>query len=76
MKALAKEVHDKGIRVHIVSPGGVGTEMIAKTRPDLDVENLIKPEEVAQVVEFLINFNGRGIIDELSIRRGNNEPFK
>ena len=76
MKALAKEMHDKGIRVHIISPGGVGTEMVMKTRPDLDMEDMIKPGEVAEAVEFLLDFKGRGIIDEISIRRRNNEPFK
>ena len=75
MKALAKELQEKGIRVHIISPGGVGTEMILKTRPDLDEKQLIAPEEVAKVVDFLIDFNGNGSIDEIHIRRSNNIPF-
>ncbi len=75
MKAAAKELQSEGIRVHIVSPGGVGTEMIHYTRPDLDIKSLIQPEEVAQVVSFLVGFKNQGVIDEVRIRRADNEAF-
>lgn len=75
MKAAAKELQGKGIRVHLVSPGGVSTEMIRQTRPDLDAESLIQPAEVANAVAFLLGFNGAGAIDEIRLRRNNNEPF-
>jgi 3-oxoacyl-[acyl-carrier protein] reductase len=74
-KALAKEVQPMGIRVHLLAPGGVATEMLAKTRPDLVNTGLIQPEEIAEIIEFLINKRGNAIIDELNIRRNNTQPF-
>ena len=46
-----------GIRVHIVSPGGVDTDMIRVARPDL-AAGMIPPETVADTVSFLIGFRG------------------
>ena len=74
-KALAKEVQPMGIRVHLLSPGGVATEMLAKTRPDLTNTGLIQPEEIAEIIEFLINKRGNAMIDEINVRRGSTQPF-
>lgn len=72
---LAKEVQDKGIRVHLISPGGVNTEMVSSVRPDLDTSALIAPEEIADIVEFLCDYRGKGTIDRISVRRFNGLPF-
>ena len=40
-KVFAKEVQPFGIRVHLISPGGVATEMVKKMRPDIDPSELI-----------------------------------
>ena len=74
-KALAKEIQPMGIRVHLLSPGGVATEMLAKTRPDLTSTGLIQPEEIAEIIEFLINKRGNAMIDEINVRRGSTQPF-
>lgn len=74
-KVLAKEVQKDGIRVHLISPGGVNTEMVREMRPDIDVEQLIQPEEIAEVVEFLVTRKGRGTIDHLYIRRQSGLAF-
>jgi 3-oxoacyl-[acyl-carrier protein] reductase len=74
-KALAKEVQPMGIRVHLLSPGGVATEMLKKTRPDLSLAGMIQPEEIAEIVEFLINKRGNSMIDEINIRRIGIQPF-
>ena len=74
-KALAKEVQPMGIRVHLLSPGGVATEMLSRTRPDLTASGLIQPDEIAEIVEFLINKRGNAIIDEINLRRINTSPF-
>ena len=74
-KALAKEVQPMGIRVHLISPGGVATEMLAKTRPDLSTAGLIQPEEIAEIIEFLINKRGNSMIDEVNLRRNSSQPF-
>jgi 3-oxoacyl-[acyl-carrier protein] reductase len=74
-KVLAKEVQEDGIKVHLISPGGVNTEMVREMRPDIDTEQLIQPEEIAEIVEFLVTRKGRGTIDHLYIRRQSGLAF-
>ncbi len=74
-KVLAKEVQEDGIRVHLISPGGVNTEMVSEMRPDIDVQQLIDPEEIAGIVEFIITQKGKGTIDHFYIRRQSGKPF-
>jgi len=74
-KVLAKEVQDDHIRVHLISPGGVYTEMVSEMRPDLDKNELIQTTELADIILFLINYKGKGAIDEIRIRRFNSTPF-
>ena len=68
-KVFAKEVQPFGIRVHLISPGGVATEMVTKMRPDIRPDELIQPEEIAEIVRFLVTRKGRGTIDQFYIRR-------
>ena len=74
-KSLAKEVYKDGIRVHAVSPGGVYTDMIKIARPDLTSEGMILPEEIADIVMFLIENRGNAVIDEIIVHRAPKEPF-
>ena len=68
-KVFAKEVQPFGIRVHLISPGGVATEMVKKMRPDIQPDELIQPEEIAEIVHFLVTRKGHGTIDQFYIRR-------
>ena len=68
-KVFAKEVQPFGIRVHLVSPGGVATEMVKEMRPDIAPDELIQPEEIAEIVHFLVTRKGAGTIDQFYIRR-------
>ena len=74
-KVLAKEVQPLGIRVHLISPGGVATEMVREMRPDIKPEELIQPEEIAEIVRFLVTKKGRGTIDQFYLRRYNSLAF-
>ena len=74
-KVLAKEVQGDGIKVHLISPGGVNTEMAQEMRPDIDLEQLIQPEEIAELVEFLVTRKGKGTIDQFYIRRQSGLAF-
>ena len=74
-KVLAKEVQEDGIRVHLLSPGGVYTEMVANVRPDLDPTYLIKPVDIADIILFLLKSRGNAVIDSINIRRVNNTPL-
>lgn len=74
-KVLAKEVQEFGIQVHLISPGGVNTEMVREMRPDIDTSQLIQPEEIAELVEFLVNRKGQGTIDHFYLRRKSGLAF-
>jgi 3-oxoacyl-[acyl-carrier protein] reductase len=74
-KALAKEVQSDGIRVHAIGPGGVDTQLIDQARPDLDQSVLIQPEEIADIVLFLVTRQGNAVIDEIRVRRATSTPW-
>ena len=74
-KSLAREVAGDGIRVHLIAPGGVDTDLGRSTRPDIDSSDLIAPEEVARAVVFLLESRGKGVIDVLEIHREGKTPF-
>jgi 3-oxoacyl-[acyl-carrier protein] reductase len=74
-KALAKEVHEDGIRVHAICPGGVDTPMAGQARPDLDRSVLIHPDEIADIVVFLVSRRGNAVIDEIHVRRAVSTPW-
>lgn len=75
-KALARELQEDGIRVHVVAPGSVATEMITAVRPDIEQEKLIAAEEIAELVVFLLAHRGKGVIDEINIRRSTGMPWQ
>jgi len=75
-KVLAQEVHDYGIRVHVISPGGVATDLVTVMRPDIDPSTLIKPEEIADIILFLLKNRGNAVIDEINVRREKNTPWR
>ncbi len=75
-KVFAREVHEDGIRVFSVEPGGVNTEMIRTMRPDIDESKLTQPEEVAATIRHLILMTGGAMIDQVQIRRSAKEPWQ
>ncbi|MGI9861510.1 SDR family oxidoreductase [Moorella naiadis] len=75
-KVLAQELYEADIRVHVISPGGVATDMVAKMRPDLEAASLIAPEEIAAIVLFLLTHRGNAVIDEINVRRASNRPWR
>ena len=73
-KVLANEVHADDIRVHAVSPGGVATSLVTATRPDLDLDVLMQPEDIADIVLYLLIHRSNAVIDEIRVRRAVSEP--
>ena len=43
--------------------------MVRKMRPDINPDELIQPEEIAEIVRFLVTREGQGTIDQFYIRR-------
>ena len=74
-KSLANEVYKEGIRVHIISPGGVYTDMVRIARPDLSGEGMILPEDIAEIAAFLLEHRTNSVIDEIQTHRVGKEPF-
>lgn len=74
-KVLAKEVQVDKIKVHLISPGGVNTDMVSEMRPDIDTNELIQPEEIAELIEFLLTRKGKGTIDHFYLRRQSGLAF-
>ncbi len=75
-KVLAQEVQPYGIRVHAINPGGVYTDMVKTMRPDLDPSGLIQPDEIADLIIFLLTHRkSNAVIDDLHLRRANGGPW-
>ncbi len=73
--SLAEELRGSNIRVHVLCPGGVDTDMVDRVRPDIDKGELIKPEEIAELVLYLVTHKGNAVVDELRIRRATSTPW-
>lgn len=74
-KSFANEVFQDGIRVHLISPGGVLTDMVAKVRPDIVGTPMIVPEDVADAAEYLLTHRSDAICDEIRLHRSTKAPF-
>ncbi|KPK43868.1 MAG: hypothetical protein AMJ65_04645 [Phycisphaerae bacterium SG8_4] len=73
--SLSEELRGSNVRVHLLCPGGVDTGMVARVRPDIARDELIKPEEIAELVLYLVTHKGNAVIDELHIRRATSTPW-
>ena len=74
-KSIAAEYYQHGIRVHAVAPGGVYTDMVKVSRPDLKPDGMIMPEDIAQIVHFFLANRTNAVIDEILVHRVNKQPF-
>ena len=74
-KSLAVEAQEYNIRVSVIMPGGVETDLAMIARPDLDPKILMSPEDIADAVEYLLSISDRAAVDEIYIRRKSSKPF-
>ena len=74
-RSLTNEVYDEGIRVHVIAPGAVFTDMVRVARPDLTDEGMIMPEDIAEVAAFFIEHRTNAVVDEIQIHRAGKAPF-
>jgi len=73
--SLAEELRGTNIRVHVICPGGVDTDMVQNVRPDIAKADLIGPEEIADLVLYLATHKGNAVVDELHVRRAVSSPW-
>ena len=74
-KSFAAEAQEYGIRVSAILPGGVDTDMVAQARPDLDHEILIRPDDIAMTVLYLLSLSDQATVDQIYVRRRTSAPF-
>jgi 3-oxoacyl-[acyl-carrier protein] reductase len=74
-KAVAVEKQNENIRVSVILPGGVDTDFIDQARPDLDKSILIRPDDIAKTVLYLLSLSGTAMVDEICVRRIGATPF-
>jgi NAD(P)-dependent dehydrogenase (short-subunit alcohol dehydrogenase family) len=74
-KVLAQEVQPDNIRVHTILPGGVATDMIAGIRPDLKPSELMAPQDIAEIVLFLLKHRSNAVVDTVQVRRATAAPW-
>ena len=72
-KTLAAELRPYNIKVHVICPGGVDTQLVKQH--NFPPGSTIKPEEIADVVLFLTKQRREITIDEVMIRRIGADPF-
>jgi NAD(P)-dependent dehydrogenase (short-subunit alcohol dehydrogenase family) len=74
-KVMALELRPYGVKVHVICPGGVDTQMAAEIHPHRDKTGWIQPEDIAQAVVYLLSTPPNITIDELAIRRFEADPI-
>jgi len=73
--SLAEELNKTSVSVHMICPGGVDTDMVGDVRPDINKDELIQPQEIAEIVRFIVTRKGKGLIDDFRIRRATSSPW-
>lgn len=74
-KSLANEVYQDDIRVQIIAPGAVYTDMVKISRPDLTSEGMILAEDIADIAAFFVEHRTNAVIDEVQVHRVGKAPF-
>lgn len=64
--AVFEDVREHGIKVSAICPGFVATDMVADR--GLDETRMIQPEDIAEVVLFVVRFPGTGCPTEIEVR--------
>lgn len=73
--SLAEELRGSNVRVHVICPGGVDTEMVGRVRPDIDKDELMAPAEIAEIIVYLVTHRGNAVMDEVHLRRAASSPW-
>ena len=67
-RALFSELKENNVRVYSISPGSTQTKM-GKLSKDQKFETFLKPEEIAEYVEFVISFDKQLVSEEIRLNR-------
>lgn len=77
-KVLAIEGQSRSVRVHLVSPGGVMTDLSSELRASrgADPGEWMSADEVAEAIVFCAMQSGVAVSDEIVLRRFKSEPWR
>ncbi len=64
-EALAEELKDRGITVNAILPTIIDTPPNRKDMPDADFSRWVKPEQIADVIVFLLSDKAQAITGAL-----------
>ena len=70
-KSLMLEVRNHNIKVVTLCPGSVKTEMIADSPIHQKMKKVLKPDDIAQVVQLILKMPSRALISDIDIRPNN-----
>lgn len=73
-EVLNIELFDDDIRVHNLYPSAVETPMAKIARGDLKENMSCKPEEIAEIITFILSHRNNSVIDDIIIRRYTKRP--
>lgn len=69
--SLMLEVRDFNIRICLVHPGSVDTDLISEFNPNVNKDKILKPEDVADAVLAFLKLPNRAMLSEFEIRPTN-----
>ncbi len=78
-KVLSIETQSYDIRVHVLAPGGVLTDLskdLRESRGGVKDDEWMTVEEVARAAMYLCTQDGAAFTDELTLRRYESEPWR
>lgn len=67
-KAIRLEARAYGVSVTSILPGATDTEWWPKMEGEFPTERMLKPEDVAQAVEFVLKMDDNAVVEELVLR--------
>lgn len=73
-RSTQKEVGDSGIAVTAIAPGFVATDMTEFVQGQVPPDEMLRPEDVAEAVSFLLNVSPNCAVPELVLSRPGSGP--
>jgi NAD(P)-dependent dehydrogenase (short-subunit alcohol dehydrogenase family) len=74
--SINAEEGDRGVRACALCPGFVDTAMTAPVRDALAAGDMLRPEDVAAAVAFLLSLSPQAVVGQLVIGRAGAGPFQ
>ena len=67
-ETLRQEAREQGVKVSSIFPGATDTEWWDQLGDDVPRHRMLRPEDVAAAVDFVLSFSELGVVEELVVR--------